>query len=266
MKQGKRIIIIVVMAIAAIVLLNQQAIAQTLDRGLISFTFDDGDRTAYTKARKIMRVNKIKPTIYVNTQFVGNNEYGTYYLTWTQLQNLNRLNGWEVANHTHSHADLTGLSEAEIINEVRQVQTILLDHEIVGSGAFAFPYGAYDSRVIDTLRSSGFLTSAREAWNEENAYNSLEYFDSWELNVIGLADYPTFADVKPFIDEAVNERKWLILLFHPIVDNPGNIYETATAVLTEIAEYAKTLRDQKKVHTVTVSEGVELMNFYQSLP
>jgi peptidoglycan/xylan/chitin deacetylase (PgdA/CDA1 family) len=71
-----------------------------------------------------------------------------------------RAEGHELANHSFSHADFTGLSRAEIVSELEKTEQVV--QRFGGPGAttrpyFRFPYGAYDLRVLREVIAQGYL-------------------------------------------------------------------------------------------------------------
>lgn len=69
------------------------------------------------------------------------------FCTWEQIFEMARDYGFKVGWHTWSHPDLTQLSTAEIMKEVRPP---------VPMKFFAYPYGRYNQRVIECVRLAGY--------------------------------------------------------------------------------------------------------------
>lgn len=68
--------------------------------------------------------------------------------------------GHEIANHSYTHADFTTLTEAEIIDDLRDADAVIRD--IVGPEVriypyFRFPYGAYNRDTLRTVIGQGYL-------------------------------------------------------------------------------------------------------------
>ena len=64
-------------------------------------------------------------------------------------------NGFEVGLHSNSHRDLTKLSEEQIKEDVKKNIDIVKTNLGVEPKLFRVPYGAYNDRVITTIRSLG---------------------------------------------------------------------------------------------------------------
>jgi len=65
--------------------------------------------------------------------------------------------GHELGNHSHSHRDMTTLSDAEIVQELAETERIV--REIAGRSTkpyFRPPYGARDQRVLAAAWAAGY--------------------------------------------------------------------------------------------------------------
>ena len=71
--------------------------------------------------------------------------------------------GHEIGAHTFSHADLMKLSDSQLTWELSRVRAEL--QAVCGQPVdfFAYPYGAYDARVIAATQAAGYR-GALAAW------------------------------------------------------------------------------------------------------
>lgn len=65
--------------------------------------------------------------------------------------------GWELASHTLTHPDLTGLDASALAREVGRSRRMLRSRFGVPVDFFCYPAGRYDSRVIRAVRRAGYL-------------------------------------------------------------------------------------------------------------
>jgi peptidoglycan/xylan/chitin deacetylase (PgdA/CDA1 family) len=65
--------------------------------------------------------------------------------------------GWELASHTLTHPDLTGLHNAALTRELKKSREVLQRRFGVPVDFFCYPAGRYDSRVIRAVRRAGYL-------------------------------------------------------------------------------------------------------------
>ena len=254
---------LVLLVVVGFAFLGGKVEAGSLDRAMISFTFDDGYNSLLL-AVPILSKYKIQGTAYIVPDWVGDGEH----LTWAQLQSLSWKDGWEIGNHTFSHAHLTsvGLSDAQIKAELEGAQVAFLQHGLLGQGAFASPYGEFDDRLLGILRGVGFITSSRQAWMEDSAFNDPLTFNEWAINVVSVRRTTSYASIKSLVDQAVAGKKWLVLVIHEMAQYPLDEYEMSTSVLNQVASYVRTLRTKGKIDGVPLSKAVGKMLYYQNLP
>ncbi|MEZ0241670.1 MAG: polysaccharide deacetylase family protein [Chloroflexota bacterium] len=114
-------------------------------------TIDDGYVDGYTEAFPILRENGFRATYYLPTGRIGWNRI----LTARQVTEMAAA-GMEMADHSVSHIDLTTLSienaRAEILGAIDYLDR-LLD---VRPTTFAYPFGIYDTNVIQEVDAAGF--------------------------------------------------------------------------------------------------------------
>jgi peptidoglycan/xylan/chitin deacetylase (PgdA/CDA1 family) len=133
----------------------------------VAITFDDGFASFADVALPVLARYDLKATIYVITGMVGRRSLWTDgstplpslpMLTWPQIDDLHRA-GIEVGAHTITHGFLTQYSDKQLEDELQIPKAIL--EERLGSevGAFAYPQGDYDSRVVQATRRAGYRTA-----------------------------------------------------------------------------------------------------------
>ena len=71
-----------------------------LPKDSILITFDDGYKNNYTNAFPILKKYGLKATIFLNTKYVGNDEY---YLNWDEIKEMYESGLIDFQMHTHSH-------------------------------------------------------------------------------------------------------------------------------------------------------------------
>ncbi len=127
----------------------------------LTFSYDDNVKQ---DKRFIELLNKysLKGTFNLNSQ-----RFGDVTLKESQKANIKSTEaksvyeGHEIAVHTLTHPDLVKLSDEEIIREVEEDRLRLSEiagYEVVG---MAYPYGTYDSRVVDLLKTKTGVKYAR---------------------------------------------------------------------------------------------------------
>ncbi len=115
-------------------------------------TVDDGYVDDVTQILPVLLRLHMIATFYVITGRI--HEPG--FLSADQIRELDRA-GMDVGDHTVSHADLPALSDAELVAQVagsRAALERILGHTVQ---LFAYPFGAYDDRVVAEVRRAGYV-------------------------------------------------------------------------------------------------------------
>jgi peptidoglycan/xylan/chitin deacetylase (PgdA/CDA1 family) len=244
----------------------QAATANIAPAAKVSFTFDDGYNSALTQAAPTLAKYGFTGTDYVITGCVGMTkapntcQADNYksYMTWDQIAQLKNTYGWEIGSHTATHPYLATsdpddqpqpIPFSQVSQELAQSKAVLAAHGI-DAKAFATPYGDYNPAVLAEIAK--YYTSQRGfADLGYNEWPNSDYFLR-EQQVQGRVSVAT---VQGYINTAIANRQWLVLVFHDIktkASNKNDDYEYSTSNLDKIAAYIKS----KNVQVVNVSDGL----------
>jgi peptidoglycan/xylan/chitin deacetylase (PgdA/CDA1 family) len=243
--------------------------------GFVSIDFDDGYQSMYDNGLPIFDAAGIRTTQYIIT---GNTLGGTIvnpdlgpvgvgndgFVTWDEVQTM-AANGHEIGAHTRTHQSLSTLCQIPACSVADT-----LTSEINGSKAdliaqglnpltFAYPYGDYgypNSAIGLTVQSAGFL-GARDSDTGYNGPHSgngkiLPYYLWSEAGETDLNT--TLANLTGYLDYAVANRLWLIVLLHRVDDNtPDDVsISISSTILQGMVDHIV----QNNVNVVTNSEGL----------
>lgn len=214
--------------------------------GMVSIHFDDGWRSAYENAVPILNAQGFKSTNFIVSGRLNPNYPG--YIQSPELLAL-QAQGHEIGAHTRTHPDLTTLSTSQMQNEIVGSRNDLTDIGITPVNFFAYPYGAYNTQTKSVVQNAGF-SAARSS---DGGYN-LKTQDLSALRRQSMTSNTTFAQAKNYIDTAMNDKTWVILLFHE-VNYTGNQYSVSPELFQEIVDYLAS----KDITPVTLGQGVALM-------
>ncbi|MFS2294363.1 MAG: polysaccharide deacetylase family protein [Actinomadura sp.] len=112
-----------------------------IDCGLadcVSLTFDDGPGKHTERLLDILKAAHVRATFFVLGEMVEERP---------QVVRRMVLEGHEVANHSWSHRDLTGLSPAGVRSQIRRTQQAVKRASGVEPTLMRPPYGATDAKV-----------------------------------------------------------------------------------------------------------------------
>ena len=141
----------------------------------LAITFDDAFHSVLDHAFPVLSEFGFPGTVFVPTGLVGlptpmswrgidKWDGGPYEdelrgMTWDELRQL-RDAGWEVASHTRSHPFLPDLDDAELREELAESLESCSRELGEPCRSIAYPYGAFDDRVVQATREAGYEAAA----------------------------------------------------------------------------------------------------------
>ncbi len=227
-------------------LLKEQQ-SSPLPQAMVTLSFDDGFKTQYSVAKPILDKAGLKATFYITSGFLDD-EFDDYMTTSEML--AMQTAGYEIGGHTKNHIDLTTLTTPQVQDEVSGGRADLIAKGVKTVSSFAYPFGAYNDQAIQVVKDSGF-TNARSVNSGFNDKNSNPYL----LMDQHLTSDVTVAQLKAWVDQAIAEKKWLIIEAHEQQLLSDDIYSNSAQTLQGLVDYLK----QKNVKVVTATEGYNLI-------
>ncbi|MBZ4421164.1 polysaccharide deacetylase family protein [Myxococcus sp. RHST-1-4] len=222
--------------------------ANPFEQGMVTITLDDGWATQYTKARPALNARNIDATYALISNALAQSWGG--YMTTAQVRTL-VAEGNDIASHTATHPDLTTVSATQLASELQDSQAWLVSNlNLPAVPNFVVPYGRYDANVLTAIRQS--YASNRTVNAGRNFRDTLMY----ELRANDVHRAVTVSTVRGWIDQAIAEKSWLILVFHEFVDGtPTRDTQYRTSNFTAILDYIQT----RGIQTVTLAQGAAMM-------
>jgi peptidoglycan/xylan/chitin deacetylase (PgdA/CDA1 family) len=137
-------------------------------------TFDDAYRSVLRLGFPVLSELGVPGTVFVPTEYVtaqeplawppmdewigGPHEAELECMSWDELRRL-RDAGWEIASHSRSHPDLRSLDAVELAAELRGSREDCEQELQQACRSLAYPFSAYDKRVKEAARMSGYETA-----------------------------------------------------------------------------------------------------------
>jgi|GEM_PF-2065201 len=216
---------------------------------MITFRFDDGLIGQYGYARPILAKYDFPAVDYIFTDPLEEGDW-IGYMNWSQVEELQNVYGWEIGGHTKSHPHLTKLSDSKLIEELSESKAILESHGLLIKG-FASPFGEYDDRVLSYI--ARYYENHGSAWPYDfNTYP----FNDYAIVVQEARNSTSVATAKGWIDEAASSGKWLVLLFHEIVQSNPSEYEYTKDNFEAVVDYVKA----KDIPVVTITDALKILS------
>lgn len=118
--------------------------------GTVVLTFDDALRHHYTKVAPALEERGFGGTFYVSELYFpvyGADDYADgvkkgVYMTWEEIADLERR-GFEIGNHSLRHANLPGMTQAEMKREIDGIAERCAAYRIPRPQTFAYPARLY---------------------------------------------------------------------------------------------------------------------------
>ena len=209
---------------------------------LVTFVFDDGWKSVFETAGPVLNDSMFPGVSAVITDMP---DKATAYMNWTQIRELQNTYGWEIASHTKSHAAVTSLNRYQMESELSGSKTALVNegldvHNFVSpTGAYNYLTEAYIMRYYDSDRIVSDGPIARP-YNEFPLYAEI------------IENTTTLSEAEGWVDSAVNNNSWLILVLHKIVDSNPMSMEWTKSNLTSLSRY---IESKGKIRVVTIREA-----------
>lgn len=127
-------------------------------------SFDDGYRDMYERAFPLLLQRRLPFTLYLTTEPVETGrplkeDRISTPLTWDQVEEMDASGLMTLANHTHTHRDLRGLSPADIAADLETADRLIESRVGRIPRHFAYPWG-YWSPAADSEVRRRYLTAA----------------------------------------------------------------------------------------------------------
>ena len=214
---------------------------------MLTFTLDDGELSQYQNALPILIAAGMKASFYIITSEPGSGDSG--YMSWAQIKDL-ATKGFEVGGHTRTHPYLTQLTTAQAQAEIAGSFT-----DLVAQGfspkTFVYPYGDRNSATDAMVKAAGYVGSRGSYYGLETPLTP-----RYNLDDIRVDSTTSLASIEAKIQQAVADKRWIVLEIHDVLQSGGDTYSVTPAFFQSLVNYVKSSGSK----VVTLEEGESLMN------
>lgn len=112
----------------------------TLDRPLVSFTFDDCPASAVTHGVKPLEALGWQSTVYVASGLLGTTNHHGLQINSDDVKALHDA-GHEIGGHTYGHVDATAVDFQDYLSDIERNQARFEAMGVPKARTFAYPYG-----------------------------------------------------------------------------------------------------------------------------
>jgi peptidoglycan/xylan/chitin deacetylase (PgdA/CDA1 family) len=214
--------------------------------GMVTLSFDDGLLSQFQNARPILNTAGIKGGFFIITTEPGSGDTG--YMSWAQITTL-KNDGHEIGGHTRTHPDLTKLTAAQDQAEIKGSFDDLVANGFAPK-TFVYPVGAESPTLEQMVKNAGYIGARGSYWgiNSPTA-------NRWAAYDIRVDQTTTAAEINAAIDQALADKRWIILELHDVLASGGDEYSITPATLQAIVNHIKSVG----IQVVTLEQGMGLM-------
>ena len=213
-----------------------------LKKGIVTFTFDDGYKSQYT-GLKLLAEKGITGTLF-HIKEATETGYPDY-LTVGDLQKL--VNYYNADIEVHGDPSYDQWNETDLANHWKNSQEWLKANGLGEGKHMAYPNGIFPENVVQLAKA--YFDSCRTIipFVPLETYPPADRYRIRAVSGVGAGGV-TVDTVKTYIDKAMEDRAWLILVFHKIGSGGTDSMWCTENDLTAIADYA-------------IESGAEIMNY-----
>lgn len=229
--------------------------AYSLNRGMVTFIFDDGHHTIYDNAYPIFKDKGLPAAVAINT---GNWERGGEELMSAEEILTLQDSNWEVMSHSVSHKNNSKwlnsfgfIVEKELKESKETLESYGFEVNQYVAPMSTFPLNKHKD-LLQTYYDAGFTTfkSSKEEHISELVMTSpLDVYEMHRANMEGK----TIEELKEYVDYVEENDVWLVFYEHQI---GGEDKYTDTETLKELLDYIS----EKDIQVTTGTEAIEVIN------
>lgn len=246
--------LVVLFTISAIFSSHSQILKKAIPDKLVVLTFDDAPASQYSVVAPLLKDFGFGATFFV-CEFPPNYKDSTLYMNWRQIKALDKM-GFEVANHTHTHANVSKLTPSQFNAELEYIENKCDSLGIQKPQNFAYPGYGLNATALEYLQKKDYVF-ARAGGNR--AYDPLTdhpfLIPSWATN----ADNKN--EIIHALDEAKKGKIVVITLHgvpdveHPWVNTPPKLFREYLQYLSDRNFKVVSLRDLQAYIDVDIAKG-----------
>lgn len=207
----------------------------------VSLTFDDGQESVYTMAKPAMDLYHYAGSMFSIVNYIGEPGFMNQYM----VDELS-IAGWDIGGH--SDFLLPSLTPEQLDADLQRTKKFLVSKNYQGSDIYAIPYGLYNKDVMKAISTYFTWIRPDDSMNQPSGYISHQRINS---QVVVPSNMPVATVIK-WIDQAIQNRDNLVLVFHKIVEKPQVDAEYSLEHFKAILEYM----NQRDIKVIPLSQVV----------
>lgn len=155
---------------------------ETIPDNWVALTIDDAYKSFYENGLPLFKEYNYPFTLY--TQVAGREYTKSSIMHWAQLKEVTQYGKVELHSYAHNH--LTWLSEEEIKDNTQKAFDLFTQNMGYAPTQFAYPYGEYNQKVKEVLKSFGFKAILNQ--NNGSVNHNSDVYDIDRIALVGEVD------------------------------------------------------------------------------
>lgn len=208
-----------------------QIIRKPIPDKLVVLTFDDAPASHYSVVAPMLKEYGFDATFFV-CEFPPNSKDSTLYMNWRQIQALDKM-GFEIGNHTHSHANVSKLTQEEFNSQLAFIEDKSDSLGIQKITNFAYPGYGLNQQALKFLEDRNYHFARAGGSRPYGPLSDHPYLiPSW------ATDESNKEEIFQAFDQAKN-GKIVVLTIHGVPDIEHPWVNTPKELLKEYLDYLK---------------------------
>lgn len=208
---------------------SAQILEKPIPDKLVVLTFDDAPASQYSVVAPLLKEFGFGATFFV-CEFLPNYSDSTLYMNWRQIQELDKM-GFEIANHTHTHANVSKLTQSEFNKQLTYIEAKCDSLGIAKPGNFAYPGYGLNAQALGFLEEKNYVFARAGGSRAYDPLNDHPYLvPSWATNEKNKEEI-----LSSF--EQARDGKIVILTIHGVPDIEHPWVNTPPELFEEYLQY-----------------------------
>ncbi len=251
-----RKIIVLLLTLSVSFSCYSQILKKQIPDNLVVLTFDDATASQYSVVAPLLKQYGFGATFFV-CEFPPNFKDSSKYMNWRQIRELNKM-GFEIANHTRTHAPVSKLTGMKFLDELKYVEDKCDSLDVDKPSTFAYPGYDLNLSVMEVLRKKGYKFARAGG---SRAYDPLSdhpfLVPSWAMNSTNKEQ------IMEAIKEAKNGKIVVLTIHgvpdveHPWVNTPPELFKEYLQYLSDHHFRVISLNDLN--HYISVKKAMKMI-------